>query len=238
MIATLLKKDRALLRNYLRCAAVATVACYLIHGCLALVETHYQDQSMQTFTVRCFLTLRGGSALGLIGATFFSALLAGSVLTLERADRSAEFLACLPPSRMQNLLSKLAVVFGISVLMSGVHVLASIVADSMLPYIPATHSPSADGMSGMTIMTFASVIMSMIGGALAVSAWLKSNGVPILIGLLTPFIMLVTLSLIYEFLQLPIQGEQFSMRFAIVTALTGVFLTFCGSYWYLERVEP
>ncbi len=54
----------------------------------------------------------------LLDASFFSlvlsqltlAVLAGNSIASERADRSAEFLACLPPSRLQILASKLLLV--------------------------------------------------------------------------------------------------------------------------------
>jgi len=55
--------------------------------------------------------LAGGSLFGiLLVVPIFSSLLPASVLTLERSDRSSQFPACLPPTRLQIYLSKLIVI--------------------------------------------------------------------------------------------------------------------------------
>lgn len=238
MICVLIKKDMRLLRNYLWVAAVATLGCYLANGIGVYWLTTYQDESMQTIPVRTFLTLRGGSNLGLSVAAFCAVLMAGSVFTLERADRSAEFLACLPPTRMQHLLSKMTILFGPTVIMVCIHMVASMLSDMLLPHVRMTSHPFAGGSNLPSMLVITSILLSMIGGALAVSAWMNSNGVPILCGLMTPALSLSAVSLLGYLFDIPMQGEQFATRYAVASAVLGSFLTFCGAYWYVERIEP
>lgn len=106
MFVAVLKKDLSLLRNYWRSAAVATIVCYAIAAVFVVWLTEYQDESMQQIGARSFLVLGVGSRIGMVVTVIFTVALAGSVFTLERSDRSAEFLACLPPTRLMNLVKQ------------------------------------------------------------------------------------------------------------------------------------
>ena len=238
MLRAIIGKDLRLLRGYLRGAIVATIGCYISCAISVCWFTGYQEDNWRTTPVQSFVTLRGGSSLGFPVTAFFSVLLAGSVFTLERADRSAEFLAWLPPTRVQHLVSKLGVVFGATSLMLCVHLAAIAASDQLLPYVQTTNYPLTDGEGIPTAVAFTSVVLSMIGGAIATSAWLKSNGVPILCGLLTPLLTGALVSSAAYLLDIPADGGQVSNRFYVASALLGIALTFCGAHWYVERVEP
>ena len=235
MIRALIKKDARLLRLYLRAAFVATVACYLIMAVLAVI--YYQDEGI---TARAFLIFSRGSNCGFPATAVCAALLAGSVLTLERGDRSAEFLACLPPTRMQNLASKLIVVLGAAAMMVTVHLSFVWAAHLLLPFVRDQGGILAErsSPSALSALTFVAVIVSMMGGALAVSAWLKSNGVPILCGLLTPVFVASFVSMIGWTFDIPSEGDAYEIRYATSSLLLGVTFGYIGCYCYVTRREP
>ena len=109
MIWTLIRKDLSLLRLYLRSLVGALIACFVAAAILIFWDVRDAGQSFADSRFMIASILAGGSLPGLIVVTIFSALLSGSIITLERSDRSSQFLACLPPRRLQNYLSKLVV---------------------------------------------------------------------------------------------------------------------------------
>jgi ABC-type transport system involved in multi-copper enzyme maturation permease subunit len=125
MIWALIRKDARLLRNYLRSAVVVTGCSYLVTA-IVIHRESLPDASTPWGIAMTLLVLALGSNLGFLSTAFMAALMAGSVFTLERSDRSAEFLACLPPTRKQNLVSKLSVVLVPIGLMIFVHILTNI----------------------------------------------------------------------------------------------------------------
>lgn len=240
MIWALIRKDARLLRVYLRSAIFATVACYLVSVIMVVIMAYYEDGNAQSGANRALLICKGGSTCGFPATYFFAALLAGSVFTLERSDRSSEFLACLPPTRMQNLVSKLIVVFGSTVMMIAVHLLFGCVAHLFLPFVRG-QSPqvSVESLaSALSALNFVAIIVSVAGGALAVSAWMKSNGVPILCGLLMPALVASIVALISWALDIPSEGDAFIVRFATSSIVLGIGFGYVGCYWYLTRSEP
>ena len=238
MIRALIRKDARLLRFYLRSAITAIIACYLVCAGIVVMTSQYQDAAMQSLTSRTFLTLAAGSIYGIGTTGFFAAILAGSVFTLERSDRSAEFLACLPPTRMQNLVSKMTVVLGATTAMLAVHIIASSVANQIFPYVQVPPGQGNILFGTLEWLTSVAIIVSIIGGALAVSAWLKSNGVPILAGLLTPLLILSFVSLIGWLLDIPSEGNTFQIRYATSSFVLGVAFVYMGCNWYLTRSDP
>jgi hypothetical protein len=238
MINTLIRKDLRLLKQYVVGAIAVTIVCYIATAIGVIWLTDYQDESLQSLPVRIFLILRGGHNLGFGATAFLSVMIAGSIFTLERADRSAEFLACLPPRRYQHLISKFAVLFGTTAFMVIVHVTTTLVSDLLLPYVRATSYPFTEGTQFSSVLMFIGIAMSMIGGALAVSAWQSSNGFPILCGLLTPLALAALIKVVGYLLDLPMLGDDQGNRFIVTAMLVGIFLTFCGAYWYVERDEP
>ena len=240
MIWALIRKDAGLLRTYLRSAIFATLACYLASIALVLIMIYYEDENAQNGASRALLICKGGSNCGFVATYFFAALLAGSVFTLERSDRSAEFLACLPPTRLQNLMSKLAVVLVATMMMISVHLFFAWLAHLFRPYVRG-HSAQLSEQSLISVLyalNFVAIIVSVVGGALATSAWLKSNGVPILCGLFMPAFVASIVSLIGWVLEIPSEGDAFVIRYATSSLVFGVTFGYLGCYWYLTRSEP
>ena len=125
-------------------------------------------------------------------------------------------------------------------MMVTVHLLSFWISHLLLPYVREQGviltQQSLPGM--LTVLSFVTVIVSVIGGALAVSAWLNSNGVPILCGLLTPIFVLSFVSLIGWALDIPSEGDAFAVRYAISSLVLGITFGYMGCHWYLTRSEP
>ena len=234
MIWALIRKDARLLRNYLRSAVVVTGCSYLVTAIVIHRESP-SDASTPWGIAMTLLVLALGSNLGFLSTAFMAALMAGSVFTLERSDRSAEFLACLPPTRKQNLVSKLSVVLVPIGLMIFVHILTNIAAHQVSTYVPAGSYLRNGLLFATGILTYVSIIIATLGGALAVSALLKSNGVPVLCGLFNPFLVLGVVLILGYVLDIPAEGDAFANRYATSAFVIGGAFAVMGCYWYLTR---
>lgn len=236
MIWAILRKDLALLRLYLLAAVILTIGCYLFAIAFMTFATAFREQTMQTVVNRTFLSLDGGSQLGFIATGFLGALLAGSAISLERSDRSVEFLACLPPTRWQNLTCKLIVVGTALLLMIGIHLTANVASHLLIPYVPSDNRPSIPDTTN--VITFLCIIVSAAGGAWGFASCLKSNGAPILLGLGTPFLALALVAIAGWVLGIRSEGHSFQLRYNTGAIILGISLASIGSYLYLTRSEP
>ena len=237
MMKTLIKKDIRLLKHFILTSIVVTLCCY-VAACIVVARSPFQFTVMGDAPTWSFMILNFGGNLGFLSAAFCAAILAGSVFTLERADRSVEFLACLPPRRFQHLISKLSVVLIATLAMVAIHSIALLVSNMLIPHVRSTTAPVSDSVSLQTLFLLVSAIVSVIGGALAISSWQKSNGVSILCGLLTPILLIKLIQAVEYLLEIPAAADGHSLRFAWALLFSGLFLIFCGGYWYVERSDP
>lgn len=237
MLRTLIKKDVRLLKHFLVTSLVVTICCY-VAATVVVIRSPFEFTATGDASTWSYLILSFGGNLGFLSAAFCAAILAGSVFTLERADRSVEFLACLPPRRFSHLISKLTVVLTATFSMIALHAAALIASNMLIPYVQATTVSIADSVSLPTLFLLLAAIVTVIGGAIAISAWQKSNGVSILCGLLTPILLIKLIQSIEYLLAIPAASDGHSMRFAWTLLVIGLFLIFCGGYWYVERSEP
>ena len=246
MIGALIRKDLSLLRLYLRGLVVALIACFVAAAILIFWDVREAGQSFAESRFMIASILAGGTPLGLIVVTIFSALLSGSIITLERSDRSSQFLACLPPTRLQNYLSKLVVVASAVFLSLGICLLAWFIAYQLnhsgemslgsselsKKFKETNHPPVfaagglrfADAWSNATLYNLFplfAILASTTGGSLLASWGSRSNAVPTIFGLLTPIILYVAITIPIALLKLMSFEEAFKL-FSFVTAGFGL----------------
>lgn len=236
MIKAILCKDIALLKNYIWAIVIITIGCYLFASGFVVWGTYYDETAMKTLANRVFWSLAGGSQIGFVATGLLGALLAGSAISLERSDRSVEFLACLPPTRQQNLISKIMVVGSLLLLMISIHVGCNFSAHQLIPFVPSERRPYVPDL--MDVMTFLSIIVSMVGGAWGFASFMRSNGAPIVLGFGTPFLVLSLVVLIGWSLGIKSEDESFQIRYTSGGFILGLTLGLIGSYHYLTRSEP
>jgi len=239
MIKALIWKDYRLLQTYLRISFLSLITVYLVvFGSVWWITGQYFDELTQRPTARALtclmMTLATGSQTGLVVTTLFAALIAGSTFTLERIDRSAEFLACLPPTRWQNLTSKLVILVASIFGMLAVHITAAWIAWKLLPYARAPMTR----IELSSYLGFTSVIVCVTGFSLASSSLMKSNGGPALIGLLSPLLCVSIVLILGQVLDIPSEDDAFAIRYSVTCVSLGLATFFCGCFWYINRREP
>lgn len=235
MFRALLYKDYRLLQFYIRISILTSIFLYPV--CFGLVywfsET-YLEEDRKKLASQVLTTLVASSIHGLILSCLFAAIIAASAIALERSDRSAEFLACLPPTRRQNLLSKLLLILSVVGGMLVLHNAATWGAWQLTAY---ARVPTLQ-INFYLNLVLTCVIVCMTGFSFAGTSVMKSNGGPALLGLLSPLLSLFIVVGIGKLLDIPSEGDMFAIRYAITCATLGVTMLLCGSIWYLNRSEP
>jgi hypothetical protein len=178
------------------------------------------------------------AALLLTGSSFSLGLsqlalvtLAGNSIAAERADRSAEFLAYLPPSRVRVLASKVLLVLLVAAVTWAVNLF---IADVVAPALGTPAVIPADDLAPRSVLAAAAVML--FGAGWLGSALLDSPAIATSLGigatLAAPFLLMMLWSLF------ALPGADFKV-WNIITCLTLGTLGFVGgSVYYLRRVEP
>ena len=235
MFKALINKDVRLLRIYLRISLATSFVIYPVaFGIVWWFTEYYLDESRQTLVARSLVTLTGASNTGLILTNLFAAIIAASAFALERTDRSAEFLACLPPTRWQNLASKVVV---LSAAIGGMILLHNVVAWCGWQLIPYARSLNLE-ISFIANLVITTGILCVTGFAFAASSVMKSNGGPALLGLCSPLLSLAVVMGLGKLLDIPSEGNAFALRYSMACFTLACVTFLCGCLWYLSRSEP
>lgn len=217
----LLWKDYRMNRALLVVSAFVLVVPYAIG--VAVQYRNAQSTGMWGGTVAAMALAAMACSLPTIS------LLAANAFTQERTDRSAEFLACLPPSRLSILLSKFVLAFSVAVVMWVVNLVMGLVvapalgdfqpslADSVRFLLPTSALVFAAGWAASTVMT------SPVG------AWGVATATPMVIGGI--------LYASWYYFGVPSEGE-FGSVYSVVAVITAIVVFAVSSVGYVRRVEP
>jgi ABC-type transport system involved in multi-copper enzyme maturation permease subunit len=160
---------------------------------------------------------------------FFAALLGGNAIAAERADRSAHFLAYLPPTKTQILASKVLVALAAMVLVWS-FILLSLRASGWMTGQPVELSSgvTARGALDLCILTF--------GVGWLASASLESAIFPVILAIVSPIALSFAVVLACDLLGLP----RFRMGpYAEQASVWTGFVAFALGTWnYYHRIEP
>ncbi len=168
-------------------------------------------------------------SLGLSVVTF--AMVPGNAIAGERADRSAEFLAYLPPSRRASIVSKgLVAVLALAMVWAINAAYIWIIAPA-LGEVP----PDSAGFVREVVPQLAALSVSMFG-----AAWLGSSVLPSAVyatgvGFSAPWIVLSALA-IFEYV-LGYEGWVLQ-GFIPVSVIIGILCFVAGIVCYLRRIQP
>lgn len=225
----LMWKDYRLNRSYL----IAGMAILLFPYAFAAYKSFVPDPKGTDIGAAVHLE-RGGN-LALIAGMLVVALLGANAFAYERTERSAEFLAYLPPSRGAVLGSKLLVVSGaiaVSWLLNA-RVLVGLFYNGQSG--ESASSPGSQGAIPMIPMNYLAVTYVVIFGAAWCGSALVTSTAALLIGLLAPwFVMLVTFGLFN-----PERNEgMFWQGYWWLAVVLGALMFGAGSIVFLKRPEP
>lgn len=259
MIWALVQKDLRLLRFYLFALVVALLLCFVFAGIVTIMILENKANIWDESTVIFAATLSGGSFLSFFVNLVFASLFSGSTVPLERADRSSQFLASLPPTRLQIFSSKLLVVLSVVSLSLCFCFFVWFVANRLLYWEimdadrtgdPSTLTDLARAEFGNSLFLtlalfwddvifhpFLAAFSSVVGGSLFASLWSRSNATPTIFGVLTPiviFISFVTV-MINWFPDLP-DGPSM-IAYSVSSASVGLGCIFVAAFVYLSQRE-
>jgi hypothetical protein len=223
MLRTLIWKDVLGNRFPLLLAASLFVASYGVAAILGWLDP---SLSAQPPGRRLFNVVLAGSLASHAVAQLSLMVLSGNLIAVERADRSAEFLAYLPPSRGMVLLAKSSLLAFTAILLFllplaiggvGAWISGSFQADVFRRGVSIVGYISAIGFCGSGI--------GWLG-----SCCLQSNAVAILFAILTPWILGILVA---------VSGGTESPAILVAANLSvGLAGFLFGTRHYLHRVEP
>ena len=156
-------------------------------------------------------------------------LLGGYAIAVERSERSAHFLAALPPTKMQILGSKLF----IAACATGV--IWAWILFTLEVLAPRLNSQPMN-LAGATISGAAAVCLLTFGVGWFASACMERPTVPIILALCSPVAVSIALTLAAAVLGVP--KVQISKWSNVVCVTTGIVTIIAGSWSYGRRVKP
>jgi ABC-type Na+ efflux pump permease subunit len=228
-MTTLLWKDYRLNRGVLLLGVTLLLGPYAAVGAGALYGPWPSWPSVADWSAR------------LLDASFFSlalspltlAVLAGNSIASERADRSAEFLACLPPSRLEILASKLL----LTLLAAGAIWAVNLsVASLLVPTLGGPPDNPWDKLAPRSMLAAGTVLV--FGASWLGSAVLNSPASATILGLAVglvggPLLVQAAWALLGSGAR-----EELASYGVIVSLGVGALCFLSGSVSYLRRVEP
>jgi ABC-type transport system involved in multi-copper enzyme maturation permease subunit len=223
----LLWKDYRLNRGVLLLGITLLLAPYATVAAVVLYA-HWPSLPAAAEWSRLLLTASLFS-LGLSSLTLVT--LAGNSIASERADRSAEFLAYLPPSRLRILVSKAL----LALLVAGVIWVFNLsVGEVIAPTLGSSLGNPADELAPRSMLAAGAVLL--FGAGWLGSALLSSPAIATSLGIGAALAvpgLIMTMRVLFT---IPPEDVQ---HWGLITALTlGTLCFVSGSVYYLRRVEP
>ncbi|MBN2216254.1 MAG: ABC transporter permease [Pirellulales bacterium] len=164
------------------------------------------------------------------------ALLGGNAIAGERADRSVEFLACLPFSRVQNMISKLVLAPAVFATISSVNLLIAFVVFTW----PVTMANSLDVLGVIAIIGVTSLTFFCVSWLF--SSLLNSATYSAAIGIISPLVVIMGIQGVVWLLGMDTRGPSgglfFEYWYAGICLLLSMASFVAGAWYYLRRVEP
>jgi len=174
--------------------------------------------------------LVGSAFQSVMGSQFAMALLGGNAIAGERVDRSAEFLAYLPVSRVRIVLSKLILPLATAAVILVPNLIIMALAGAALPEDlrrgAAWYAPCGPALVGIMFFSIGWLLSSM----------LESPVFAILGGLVTPWLILAAFGLFAEVSGFPKNIMALSYLGTCILLTPACFVA--GTWYYLRRVEP
>jgi ABC-type transport system involved in multi-copper enzyme maturation permease subunit len=223
----LLLKDYRLNRGLLILGALGLTGVYLVGAATEISHTWPAIPAAKVWAD----ALYSYGHLALSVMPFIAALLGGNAIACERADRSAHFLAYLPPTKAQILASKFMVaVCALAIFLGGNAVSMYAVAPLLSPeptnFLYMLGTPSA-ALAGC-VLTFG---IGWLG-----SACLEKPTIPVLAALVFPFVLgygLFTFAAVSGISRFEVAEWGGAVGLSV-----GVTAFSVGTWCYFRRIEP
>ena len=159
-------------------------------------------------------------------------MLGANAFAAERADRSAEFLAYLPPSRWANVASKAIFAIGVFVFVWGVGLMTIYVVAPQVGVVSADLGEFRDGL----LPTLAATSVMLFGVAWLGSTFLSSHTFATGLGIAGPLALLGILRSWQYFFEPA--GFELGYWYRTLCWMLGPIAFVAGVAYYVRRVEP
>jgi len=227
----LLWKDFRLNRSVLFIAAAFCVVPYVIAIVFAVNESYASSMPIHRSWPNLLLT---ANHFCLMHWPVAAALLGGNAFACERADRSAEFLAYLPPTKTRIATSKFTVVLITAAVFWGVNLLlfwlgSSYIGDDTFQYLDLSDAMPKSSFAAIGLLTF--------GCGWLASSMLNNTGPAVVMGLGAPVVLFAVFQFTSWLIGWP-ADDQFGKWFTTTGLSLGMIACGCGWHLYLRRVEP
>jgi len=167
-------------------------------------------------------------------------LLGGNAFAGERADRSAEFIACLPLPRTRRLSSKLILAISATALIWGINLLVLWILVNLSPELRSKfNSPDMPLMLSYVAITG----LVFYGVSWLISSFQSSPTFAVVGGLLTPLLVIMGLNGLNAAAWATDMDVRSVDRFvgigyAIICPILAIVGFSIGTWYYLTRIEP
>lgn len=162
-------------------------------------------------------------------------LLGGNAFANERATRAAEFLAYLPPTRVQQIVSKIIVAVGAGALIWAVEVLVFfVIVPRSGPMAPDTAANLAE-FRGRILPVLTAFAIGLFGAAWCGSSLLPSHNIAAGLAFGFPILVFGLLRAI----EFAIEEYEFAVRwFPLTCTVLGILGLIAGVVIHARRIEP
>ena len=176
--------------------------------------------------------VEAGGGISLVSSMFALIMMAGTIIAAERADRSSEFLAYLPPARSPILLSKAIVLGGSALLALIVGGGGGLLADWL-----SGGEASLNVGFNIPLLEMSKNALLGIGVGWCASAHLANTGPSVGLAFIAPLAVAGCVYLSQYIFGVPTEAAFGSTFLNCCTAIGLTCLVF-GSVYFIRRVEP
>jgi hypothetical protein len=226
---SLLWKEFHLNASILIMGLILLVAPYLVVSIVFLRSGFNSDLSAVTFWS---IVLETSSYFSIFCAQFTISILGAYIIACERADRSAEFLAYLPPSREEILLAKGLLIAGFASIAWLINLLIMTVARSLrdepLSFINDLPYLSTIAVHGL--------LWSGVGWLM--SSFSRAPAHAIILAFPSPIIVFFLLTTFSYLVGAPSDMYSFSRWYNISCFVVAQISFAAGAIYYIHRVDP
>ena len=232
MMRALISKDLQLVK-LVWALALVSVPISLVLTATTVYASMGSSQTMRESAAQTWASILSVSSQIAYGIGYLSvSLLAGSIIAGERQAKTAPFLACLPPLRHHNVISKGTVVLGFiflwTLICAGLMLLSNALGASA-GVAPANRS--------FGIVEMAQLLIGCGGVAWAASSISRTTIFPILVGLVAPMCVAPLVSVLFRYFDFAIEITDQGTLIIHAVFLVGCAGFVVGSYLYLTGRE-
>jgi len=232
MLKALLWKDLRVNRLPLLMCATLFIAPYILAAAAVMQVPLWQEASTSSGWA---VVLATGAYFSIMCSQASLAMLSGHLIAVERSDRSAEFIAYLPPTRLQLLSSKLMVLATAVAVVWGGNFAVQKFADLLAFDLEGGARALTAEMASLG--TLAAIGTLAIGAGWCATCMLSGTGTAVAFAMCAPMVLVGVLLALGFSAGWP---DQFSFGAVYVRACWVMAILFfvIGSAHYLRRIEP